>query len=222
MKQMANTFHEPVSFETTRGLRMRTMKTPRVAAFSCRAWLAATGIALILVGLLFRSTYQITVVSGESMLPTLQSDDLLLVDKRAYDQVEPDRADLVVARHAGGLIVKRVVGLSGEEVEVKHGRLYVNGERVKENYATFPGDLCVGPGRILPGDFATLGDNRAVPSDTAVHPIVTRAGILGKVVGVLKTRRFKEPAREHGDITARGGKGNNLMPKRSGAGGSAS
>jgi signal peptidase I len=153
---------------------------------------------LILAGLLFRSTYQITVVSGESMLPTLQSGDLLLVDKRAYDQFEPARGDMVVARNAGSLIVKRVVGLSGEEVEVKQGRLYVNGRRVKENHAIYPGNSHVGQGRILPGDFATLGDNRAVAPAAVVHPIITKADILGKVVCVLKTGRLKATSQEMG------------------------
>jgi len=170
---------------------MRTLKTPRLAVSCCQTWLAATGIALILSGLLFRSTYLITVVSGESMLPTLQSGDLLLVDKRAYAQVELTRGDMVVARYAGGLIVKRVVGLSGEEVEVKQGGLYVNGRRVNENYTIHRGDLYVGQGKLLPGDFATLGDNRAVSSATAVHPVITKADILGKVVFVIKTKMCK-------------------------------
>lgn len=164
------------------------MKTPRFTWSSCRPWLVAIGTALILLGSLFHSTYRLVFVSGESMLPTLQSGNLLLVDKRAYDQVEPDRGDIVVARNAGDLIVKRVVGHSGEEVEVKHGRLYVNGARARENHAIYPGLLCVGPGKLLPGDFATLGDNRAVSPVTAVHPIITEADILGKVVLVIKTK----------------------------------
>lgn len=164
------------------------MKTPRVAWFSCRAWLAATGTVLVLFGLWFRSAYQLGVVSGDSMLPTLTSGNLLLIDKRAYDQLEPDRGDMVIARYAGGLVVKRVVALSGEEVEVRQGRLYVNGRRVKENHAIYPGYLFVGKGKLLPGDFATLGDNRAVSPATAVHPIITKSDILGKVVFVLQMK----------------------------------
>jgi signal peptidase I len=124
------------------------------------------------------------------MLPTLTSGSLLLIDKRAYDQLEPDRGDVVIARYAGGLVVKRVVGLSGEEVEVRQGRLYVNGRRVKENHAVYPGYLFVGKGKLLPGDFATLGDNRAVSAATAVHPIITESDILGKVVFVLHMKTF--------------------------------
>jgi signal peptidase I len=162
------------------------MKTPRKSPFSVLAWLATIGLALIIIGLIFRSTYRLTLVSGDSMLPTLRSGDLLLVNKRAYERLEPNRDDIVVARYAGGLIVKRVVGLPGEELEVNRGRLFVNGARVPEHHSIFPGYLFVGGGKMLPGDYATLGDNRAVPAATAVHPIVTKADILGKVVLVLK------------------------------------
>ena len=102
------------------------MNTPRRSWFSVRTWLAVIGPALIIIGLMFRSTYRLTLVSGDSMLPTLRSGDLLLVNKRAYEQLEPNRDDIVVARYAGGLIVKRVVGLPGEELEVRGGRVFVN------------------------------------------------------------------------------------------------
>jgi signal peptidase I len=164
------------------------VKTPRAAWSECRAWLATAGTVLVLFGLWFRSAYQLGVVSGDSMLPTLRSGSLLLIDKRAYEQVKPNRGDIVVARYAGGLVVKRVVGLPGEEVEVQRGRLYVNGTRVQESHAINPGDLFIGEGKMLPADFATLGDNRAVSPGTAVHPIITKADIVGKVVFILQMK----------------------------------
>ena len=159
---------------------------------SLRQRLAASGVVLIALALLFRSHYRLAVVDGNSMLPTLRPGELLLVDELAYDQAEPRRGDIVVVRYAGEWVVKRIVGLPGEEVEVRDGRLYVNGGLVKEHHPVAPGDLRVGKGWLLEGDFATLGDNRAVPSALAVHPIVTEAAILGKVVpalGVKATRR---------------------------------
>jgi signal peptidase I len=145
-------------------------------------WVLTGGLVLIAIGLLFRSHYRFALVAGDSMFPTLKSGELLLVDERAYDHVEPRRGDIVVARYSGGLVVKRIVGLPGEEVEVRGGMLYINGGLVKESHPVDPGDLSVGKGWLLDGDFATLGDNRAVASALAVHPIVTKAEILGKVV----------------------------------------
>ena len=125
------------------------------------------------------------VVVGDSMLPTLKAADLLLVDERAYDHTQPRRGDIVVVRYPVGLVVKRLVGLPGEEVEVRYGRLYINGGLMKENHLINPGYLYVEKGNLLEGDFATLGDNRAVPPALAIHPIVTKADILGKVVLAL-------------------------------------
>src|SRR5262249_42619974 len=148
-------------------------------------WVAAGGVILILLGLQFQAHYRFAVVVGDSMLPTLRAGDLLLVDKRAYDQAEPTRGDIVVARYSAGLVVKRVVGLPWEEVELRFGRLYINGGLLKESHPVQPGYLSVEQGKLFDGDFATLGDNRAVPPALAVHPIVTKADILGKVVLAL-------------------------------------
>jgi len=142
-------------------------------------------MVLIVLALVFRVHYRFTVVLGDSMLPTLESGDLLLVDKRAYDHVEPSRGDIVVVRYLAGFVVKRIVGLPGEEVEVRQGRVYVNGGPIKENHRIDPGHLHIEQGSLLDGDFATLGDNRAIVPALAVHPIVTKADILGKVVLAL-------------------------------------
>jgi signal peptidase I len=161
------------------------MKTP------CPPWLAAAGYRsiayslLLAAGLLFRSHYRFTIVSGDSMSPTLKTGNLLVVDVRAYDRAEPERGDIILTRYSKNLVVKRIVGLPGEEVEVRRGNLYINGRPVKENYRTEPGDLEVEKGDLYRDDFATLGDNREVPAVLAIHPIVTKAEILGKVVRVL-------------------------------------
>ena len=143
------------------------------------------GIALVVLGLVFRSHFQLVIVSGTSMLPTLNTGDVLVIDKRAYQNSRPDRGDIVVARYSGGLVVKRVVGLPGEQVALKDGRLYINGAALQEPHLVEPGYLEVGEGKLFPEDFATLGDNRAVAPASAVHPIVTKADILGKVVLAL-------------------------------------
>ncbi len=119
------------------------------------------------------------------MLPTLKPGDVLLVDKRAYKRIEPGRGDIVVARYSGELVVKRVVGLPGEEVEVRNGKLYIDNRLMQEDHQVEQGTLCVEKGNLLEGDFATLGDNRAVSPASAIHPIVTKADILGKVVLAL-------------------------------------
>jgi signal peptidase I len=143
------------------------------------------GLVLLSLGMLFRSHYRLSIVSGDSMAPTLKSGDLLIVDRRAYHHAEPVRGDIVVMRYSNGLAVKRIVGLPSEEVEVRRGNLYINSRPVNENHRVEPGDLDVEKGHLLRGDFATLGDNRAIPAVLAVHPIVTKTDLLGKVVLIL-------------------------------------
>jgi signal peptidase I len=142
----------------------------------------AVAAALLCLQLVVHSRLQLALVVGNSMLPTLTSGDLLLVDKWAYKKADPHRGDVVVIRYAKELIVKRIVGLAGEEVEVKQGTLYINGAPCPETYITEPGSLAIGKGRLLKERFASLGDNRAVSPALAIHPIVSKSDILGKVV----------------------------------------
>jgi signal peptidase I len=141
-------------------------------------------LSLVTLGILavIRSHYQFAVVVGESMQPTFRSGDLLIVDRAAYRGTPPARGDVVVAHYRKDLVVKRVVALPGEVVELKTGRLCIDGQPVVEPYPTRPGTLSVSQGRMLEGRFATLGDNRRVSPAQAVHPIVSVPDILGKVV----------------------------------------
>jgi signal peptidase I len=123
--------------------------------------------------LLFRAHFVLSIAKGESMNPGLRSGDLVLVDKLAYSARDPERGDIVVAREGNGLIVKRVVGLPREEVELRQGRLHVNGHALAEEYLVEPGWLSLRKGRL---------DNRSVSSSVFVHAVVSKDQILGKVI----------------------------------------
>jgi signal peptidase I len=116
------------------------------------------------------------------MLPTLEPGELLLVSRRAYQHTEPQRGDIVMARYGADFILKRIVGLPKEEVEVRHGTLYINGVAQQENHGIQEGPLDVSKGKLLDGDYATLGDNRQIPAVLAIHPILSKTDIVGKVI----------------------------------------
>lgn len=140
--------------------------------------------AAALVGLLlaFRAHFVLCIAKGESMLPGVRSGDLILVDKLAYSAKAPQRGDIVVAREGNDLIVKRVVGLPGEEVELQQGKLHINQRQLTEEYAVESGWLSLRKGRLFDDKYALLGDNRSIPIALSVHAVVSKDQILGKVI----------------------------------------
>jgi signal peptidase I len=149
-----------------------------------RNWLVLGGGLLVLLALL-RACISLTFVVGGSMAPTLATGDLLVVNKLAYRSREPQRGDIVVARYGRGLIVKRIVGLPAEEVEVKGGEVYINRVKIVETYPVAPGALQIGSGRLADGKYALLGDNRDISAASMVHAIMPLERVVGKVIWSL-------------------------------------
>ena len=150
-------------------------------------WLTFGLVAFAAVALL-RVHFRLAVVTGDSMSQTFHTGDLLLVSRDAYRTANPQRGDVVVACHRKELIVKRVVGLPGEEVELKDGQLQINGTAVPEDYALEQGSLGVEKGRLFEGKFALLGDNRNLPLVQCVHAVVPKEAIVGKVIFSVRWR----------------------------------
>lgn len=130
--------------------------------------------------------YRLVWVVGDSMLPTYRSGDLLVVDKWAYLSDRPNRGDVVVALHHGGWIVKRIVGLPREVVEVRNGQVTVDGSRLPLEHAVELGFLDIAPGRLLADRYAILGDNRGVEPSAFLHAVVSPNQMLGKVVAAAR------------------------------------
>lgn len=166
-----------------------TVPTPREKSpWLRRPWRLTLGALLFLVLLVLGSNFQLVIVKGASMQPTFRTGDLLLVYKFAYRTREPQRADIVVSRYRGDLIVKRVVGLSGEEVAVQSGSLLINGIQNIEGHGIEPGELTIETGKLFNGKFALLGDNRAVSVSEQIHAVVAKSDMVGKVIFSLCLR----------------------------------
>lgn len=143
-------------------------------------WAVIAWVFLGICGL--ASRYRLVWVVGNSMLPTFQSGDLLLVDRWAYRHSEPSRGDVVVASHHGEWVIKRVVGLPGETVEVHQGRVEIDGAPLEAIPIRRAGNLNIASARLLSHRFAILGDNRAIDPASFIHAVVGPEQLLGRVV----------------------------------------
>jgi signal peptidase I len=145
-------------------------------------------VGLLLLLALARTQFRLVLVKGHSMEPTFTQGTVLLVHTRAYEPSPPARGDVVVARFRDEFIIKRVVGLPGETIDARNGRVHVDGRPLPEDtYTVSQGSLEIRNGRLIEGSFALLGDNRSLPSTVLVHAVVPRDQIIGKVVGSFRS-----------------------------------
>jgi len=104
-------------------------------------------------------------INGTSMEPTYHDRAWNLCWRFRYRSSLPERGDVVVVRFAGMrvMLLKRVVALSGETVEFRGGKLFVNGEEQVEPYVATPCDWELSPRVVEEGKVYVVGDNRGVP-----------------------------------------------------------
>ncbi|MFQ5341620.1 MAG: signal peptidase I [Anaerolineae bacterium] len=143
------------------------------------------GIMALVLFVLLQTTIQNTVVEGQSMEPNLISGQRLLVNKLAYRLGEPARGDIVVIDSPRGTsekLIKRIVGLPGETVELRGGRVYINGQLIEETYHPAVGMRPYPPTIIPPGYYFLLGDNRDHSGDSRVWGSAPRDLIVGRVL----------------------------------------
>jgi signal peptidase I len=138
-------------------------------------------LALALVVHLFLA--QATIVYGQSMEPNLHPNQRLIVDKLSYRLHSPQRNDIVVVDlpDMEEMLVKRIVALPGETVEVRRGVVYVNGVAISEPY---PHDLTpydMAPRTLGPLAYFVMGDNRGNSNDSRSFGPVTRDEVVGRV-----------------------------------------
>ncbi|MFA1818982.1 signal peptidase I [Virgibacillus oceani] len=158
--------------------------------------LIAISIALVLAFTLRSVIFANYSVVGESMQPTLNDGNLLIVNKVLYNLQEADRFDVVVF-HANDQedYVKRVIGTPGDKIEYKNDQLYVNGEYVEEEFLEsykmasssdpFTEDFTLkaltGETQVPEGKLFVLGDNRQDSLDSRSFGFIDQEVLVGKV-----------------------------------------
>lgn len=152
---------------------IKTLGTAAILAFGIRAFVA-----------------EARYIPSSSMEPTLQINDRLIIEKISYRFHSPERGDVVVFSPTAKLkeqnfkdaFIKRVIGLPGETVEVKGGKVYINGQALREKYIEQVPEYQYGPVVVPEGQYLVLGDNRNNSYDSHYWGFVPKDNLIGRAM----------------------------------------
>jgi signal peptidase I len=132
--------------------------------------------------------FSIVKIKGDSMAPTLNNEEIQLVNRFSYLYNPLQRFDIVIFKKNNDIYVKRIIGLPGEQIKYKNNELYVNGIKISEkNFShsltdefnlkeSFFGDT------IPENSYFLLGDNRSSSLDSRVLGFISKEEIIGQLV----------------------------------------
>src|ERR1700752_1712361 len=152
-----------------------------------RVWtrdlLIAIGLALLIIVFL----YQPVTVEGTSMAPLLSDQERIFINKFVYRFEDIHRGDVVVFWYPldrSKSFIKRVIGLPGKTVDIRHGLLYVNGELIPEPYVPpqYTDVTDFGPVKVPKDSYFVMGDHRISSNDSRVFGPVSSQFIYGRAV----------------------------------------
>lgn len=141
-------------------------------------------LIIILVIILRTFIFTTIIVTGTSMEPTLNNNDLMILNLYKYHFNEPQRFDIVGINKDNNKLIKRVIGLPNEKVKYIDNKLYINNELISEDYdhkITEDFDLTNINYETIPDDmYLVLGDNRTNSVDSRYFGLITKDEIIGQ------------------------------------------
>lgn len=171
-------------------------KNPLEESLWVRAWrtqkenLQLVVIALCLALLIRTFVAEPRYIPSDSMLPTLEMGDRLVVEKLSYRFHPPMTGDIVVFDPPQQLqvlgyakdqaFIKRLIGESGQIVSVANGKVSLNGEPLPENYIAEPPAYQWGPQQVPDEEFFVMGDNRNDSNDSHIWGFLPKENIIGR------------------------------------------
>jgi signal peptidase I len=176
------------------------------------SWVLSLGVALLVALFIISNIVSMTMVMEQSMEPTFSQGDRLIVNRVGYFFTDPDRGDVVIFdknpiekgiirnmineisdirnsfkfRLTGSaeknLLIKRVIGVGGDQVELIEGEVFINGERLQEPYLdTMTYSRGETSWTVPEGKLFVLGDNRENSLDSRVLGFIDTDQVKGKV-----------------------------------------
>lgn len=154
-----------------------------------RSWSRDLLISVSISMFIILFLYQPVRVEGTSMLPMLEDQDRLFINKFAYRFEDIHRDDVVVFLYPqdhSKSYIKRVIALPGDDLRIDHGTVWVNGFALTENYVPikYQDDRSQPEMIIPPGEYFVMGDHRSISSDSRDFGPVSRPLIYGKAAFV--------------------------------------
>jgi signal peptidase I len=145
----------------------------------------ALGLALTIRTFVAEPRY----IPSESMIPTLEIGDRLIVEKLSYLGHPPRRGDIIVfapppqLQSQGYLgdqaFIKRVIGLPGDTIEIKDGHVFVDRQLQTESYIAEPPNYLMSPMVVPPNQLFVMGDNRNNSNDSHIWGFLPQVNIVG-------------------------------------------
>ena len=132
------------------------------------------------------------VIPSESMQNTIMKGDRVLGNRLAYIKDDPERYDIVIFKYPDDpskIFIKRVIGLPGETVTVKDGKIYIDGKEQTQAVSFCPEEMTgsFGPYEVPEDSYFVMGDNCNNSEDSRVSNIgnIKRSQFVGKIAGTL-------------------------------------
>ena len=153
------------------------------------SWLRDLMVSIVVSAFIIIFLYQPVRVEGTSMLPVLEDQDRLFINKVAYRMGTIEHGDVVVFLYPhdhSKSYIKRIIAVPGDDVRIEQGKVYVNGKQLKEGYVP-PRyrDERSEPELVVPAnEYFVMGDHRSISSDSRDFGPVKRDLIYGKAAFV--------------------------------------
>jgi signal peptidase I len=167
------------------------LETPKLSATRrlpvLAVWVRDLVISLAISAFIIIFLYQPVKVEGTSMMPSLDDQERIFVNKFVYRWEPIERGDIVVFRYPrdpSKSYIKRVIGLAGDHIRIDAGQVYVNGRALDENYVPpeYADERSYPEIEVPPHCYFMLGDHRSMSNDSRDFGPVKEVYIYGKAV----------------------------------------
>jgi signal peptidase I len=150
-------------------------------------WARDLLVSLAISAFIIIFLYQPVKVEGTSMMPGLEDQERIFVNKFVYRWEPIERGDIVVFRYprdTSKSYIKRVIGVAGDRIRIENGKVFVNGEALDEDYvpSEYADARSYGEVKVPANSFFVLGDHRTMSNDSRDFGPVNERYIYGKAV----------------------------------------